>query len=403
MGWGWPEFLGDEEIDPWGGTSDGILGLLDAMEPKDSPFIKNAVRWLKSNQMADGGWAWLKHKSGVEPTSWVLMALVKAGENIKSQCIQDGISWLRRNQNPDGGWGYWKDQPSRVYATSVALKALQSCGLRSEDPTVADGIEWVKKSKNKDHGWGYLKNDDRSNVASTAHALLALIACGMNPTSLIIREGVSWLYQHQNPDGSWDNTEEDSLVRTNGLHHLRTRHFCTPWATIALIEAQEYVFSSSIMKAVCHVMEIQDKNDGWWRWAFDFRPCTWTIYNGVHMLYMVSQKMDSIVTSIGLHQEIEEIKKSVEKISSDISTIKEATKTELIINLKKWVIWIGVSQIFISAGLLAIFLFLFGYYSNILSFLYMHYSELIIGIFLAILAAALSHYSRKRLARKNKS
>ena len=221
---GWAERIESREIDPWGGTADGLLTLLKSPSDEDIEAIKEAVLWLREHQQIrgtdkiEGGFS-----STIPPiahpitqcTAWALMALaeyfdkmVKMGKKdvIEELPVDDtvirAIRWLLRHQNADGGWGLWRGDlwtserkrwpESRVYPTAIAvrglLRALKTITKHEEyfarryeiDELLPDmrkaidkGIKWLLDARNDKGTWG-MERRAEGKVSHTAHALITL-------------------------------------------------------------------------------------------------------------------------------------------------------------------------------------------------------------------------------------
>ena len=96
------------------GTYFGILGLIQAGIHKEDKEIKQAVYWLKQNQLSDNGWGetWYSaviekyqpsERSQVEQTSWALLGIMQ-GEGASSQEVKTGIKFLVDQQLNNGNW-----------------------------------------------------------------------------------------------------------------------------------------------------------------------------------------------------------------------------------------------------------------------------------------------------------
>ena len=83
-------------------------------EDTSKPYIKKAVRWLKSVQNSDGGWGEtiksyddpkLKAigKSTPSQTAWAVLGLLCA-DGGSSESVERGIRFLTQGQNEDGSW-----------------------------------------------------------------------------------------------------------------------------------------------------------------------------------------------------------------------------------------------------------------------------------------------------------
>jgi len=96
------------------GTLSVLMGLNQVGEDMSQPYIRKAVRWLKSCQNPDNGWGETrqtyldpslagKGPSTASQTAWALMGLM-AAEEVNDPAVQRGVQYLISNQNQEGGW-----------------------------------------------------------------------------------------------------------------------------------------------------------------------------------------------------------------------------------------------------------------------------------------------------------
>ena len=202
------------------------------LKPEDERIVK-ALKWLKSIQNDDGGFANPGEESSVAKTSWAIMALVAAGEN-PDEWKKNGkspIDYLRENlkkelpkmgtadyartilalvaagENPRNFAGVdlvrlLKDRVKEngqigdfIYTTIWGIIALVSVG---ED--VNKSVEWLKEQQNEDGGFAWAVGE-KSDFDDTAAAIQALIAAGEAKDSEVIQKALNYLKQGQNEDG----------------------------------------------------------------------------------------------------------------------------------------------------------------------------------------------------------
>jgi squalene-hopene/tetraprenyl-beta-curcumene cyclase len=96
------------------GTWSVLAGLASVGEDPSKPYIRYAVRWLKSSQNPDGGWGEgcesyddPKRKrlgrSVPSQTAWALLGLMAAGEALSVEALK-GVDFLLASQAADGTW-----------------------------------------------------------------------------------------------------------------------------------------------------------------------------------------------------------------------------------------------------------------------------------------------------------
>ncbi len=116
---------------------------------KDGPVPRLAenvcLPFLLRSQNGDGGWG---HRPGsqsrVEPTSWVVSALLKSATSIATEAARRGADWLRQAQLPDGSWPAQAGMSEGCWVAAAACLALQREGSSSE--AVACGTARLCKS-----------------------------------------------------------------------------------------------------------------------------------------------------------------------------------------------------------------------------------------------------------------
>jgi Squalene-hopene cyclase C-terminal domain len=184
--------------------------------------------FFRAAQNNDGGWGFhAGSQSRVEPTAWVILALVEAG--LSEELQKAGISYLRSTQLQDGSWPSSPGQTVGCWVTSLACWALSE---RSEfQQAVAAGLRWICEDWPRDlslidrairiifsrkgivsqneslHGWGWTPNT-ASWVEPTAFALIALdqVPTRLLPQGAARRRklGKALLYDRMCPGGGWN-------------------------------------------------------------------------------------------------------------------------------------------------------------------------------------------------------
>ncbi|MFE3599795.1 prenyltransferase/squalene oxidase repeat-containing protein [Streptomyces sp. NPDC059142] len=107
----------------------------------------DAVRWLKEQRCADGGFAAFRADPAApcgagtlvdsNSTAVAVQALSSLGD--QRPFMAASVAWLRSVQNKDGGWGYTPGTPSDANSTSLVIGALTSAGVRPTSVRVPRG------------------------------------------------------------------------------------------------------------------------------------------------------------------------------------------------------------------------------------------------------------------------
>jgi len=138
-----------------------FLSKLDRDAYRDT--IERAVRFLYSEQEANGSWFGRWGTNYIYGTWSVLVAMQAAGENLRAPSIRRAVKWLESVQRPDGGWGednhsYFdareagRGAASTTYQTAWALLGLMAAGeVRSA--AVGRGIAYLEQRQDEDGSW----------------------------------------------------------------------------------------------------------------------------------------------------------------------------------------------------------------------------------------------------------
>jgi hypothetical protein len=212
--------------------------------------------FLEAAQNQDGGWGYRPgQRSGVEPTSWALMALGGAKSRKRLEAaLGRGWRWLDETQLPDGSWPAFASQQTGCWVTSLACLALHLHGQSAE--RVAGGLAWLCSSRPGEGGlWWRLRNrlsrgsslvrqdpslvgwswtpGTASWVEPTAHSLILLgaLRSDLHPPNAAKRRelGEKMLYDRMCAGGGW-NSGNPLVYGVAG----EPRVIPTAWALLAL-------------------------------------------------------------------------------------------------------------------------------------------------------------------------
>jgi squalene-hopene/tetraprenyl-beta-curcumene cyclase len=142
------------------GRSIALLRLAD--KEKYANIIKDAIKFLISDQEEDGSWFGRWGTNYIYGTWSVLTALEIAEEDPQQEYIQKAVNYLHEMQNEDGGWGESNDSyypprhhrpyQSTAFQTAWALLSLLAVG-ETETDSVKRGINYLLSNQSSDGHW----------------------------------------------------------------------------------------------------------------------------------------------------------------------------------------------------------------------------------------------------------
>jgi squalene-hopene/tetraprenyl-beta-curcumene cyclase len=146
----------------------------------------------------------------VDITGRVLEMLAIYGVTKDDPRVKKAIKFILSEQEADGSWfGRWG--VNYIYGTTLVLRGLQAMGVDNHEPYIQQGAEWLRMVQNPDGGWGETcgSYDDPttrgigpSTPSQTAWAVMGLLAAG-DTRSDSVQRGVLYLIETQQADGSW--------------------------------------------------------------------------------------------------------------------------------------------------------------------------------------------------------
>jgi prenyltransferase beta subunit len=159
----------------------GILGLSAAGET----VPVSVTGWLLDQQQPDGGWQWTAGiwDSDPDTTAAAIQALLAAGESPSLPAIVDAVGYLQSVQMEDGGFHSAFGDQSNANSTAYVIQALLAAGEDLWAPewtrngrTAFDALQAFQKADGPfvyQWGAGDLPPDD--NLAATCQAVPALL------------------------------------------------------------------------------------------------------------------------------------------------------------------------------------------------------------------------------------
>lgn len=153
-----------------------VIALHSVKVPATDPSIADPVNFIITNQNPDGGWGWeVGVASDIDDTSAAIMALRASGISHSSTVIQDALNYIQSQQMADGGFPSWG--ASNSDSDSWGISALYSSG---EDPAtwLSGGnspIDHLKSLQNIDGSFNWQPDNPGFNkYLSTSYATIAL-------------------------------------------------------------------------------------------------------------------------------------------------------------------------------------------------------------------------------------
>ena len=179
--------------------------------------IKEAERWVREHQEADGSWG------GIQPPwVWSILMLVALGHGFEDETLRKAVE----------GWeGFTIDEGDRlrpeacqspVWDTGLAVLALRDSGLGPEHPALVRAADWllaeevtvkgdwaVRKPDLAPGGWAFeFENDLYPDVDDTAVVALALRRCHRGHEA--VERGLAWTAGMQSRSGGWGAFDADN-------------------------------------------------------------------------------------------------------------------------------------------------------------------------------------------------
>lgn len=159
--------FGDLEamIDPSTADLTGrVLELLGKFQfPISDARVQRAIAFLKKEQEENGSWWGRWGVNFIYGTCTVLMGLHAIGENMATPYVREAVEWLKFHQNPDGGWGEGCESydeteiigqytESTASQTAWAILGLIAAG-EQKSPEVLRGIRFLLNHQKHDGTW----------------------------------------------------------------------------------------------------------------------------------------------------------------------------------------------------------------------------------------------------------
>jgi squalene-hopene/tetraprenyl-beta-curcumene cyclase len=190
-----------------------ILGLQSRSGGWGAFDADNTSEYLNHLPFADHGA--LLDPPTPDVTARCVGVLAQLGRSEDSDALQFALRYLRSEQRADGSWfGRWGI--NYIYGTWSVLCAFHCAGVSPAATEVRRAVAWLLSIQNGDGGWGeheqsYALDGNgfrqaASTPSQTAWATLALLAAGEVGNDAV-RRGIAYLVGSQQDDGFWQEPE----------------------------------------------------------------------------------------------------------------------------------------------------------------------------------------------------
>jgi hypothetical protein len=124
--------------------------------------------------------------AAVNTTTWAIIALCAA--QTDQNAVRDAVAWLRAQQLSDGGFssnakGATAGLPSDVDDTSAAIEALVAGGVSGSSDVLKNARAYLRGAQRSDGGFSSAAAGQSTYSESTAWAMQAVLALGEDPAS----------------------------------------------------------------------------------------------------------------------------------------------------------------------------------------------------------------------------
>jgi PKD repeat protein len=118
--------------------------------------------------------------------AWAIIARKAAGADIPANAVE----YLKSLQLANGGWEYSAGMGADTDSTGLVLQALAAAGVAAGDTTlsangvIATSLTYLRATQNNQGGWGYNEQFSDTSANSTAYAIQGILAAGEDPQSI---------------------------------------------------------------------------------------------------------------------------------------------------------------------------------------------------------------------------
>ena len=288
-------------VSPVWDTALAAHALLETNDEDAEQAAREALDWLKPQQVLDvvgdwadqrpnlrpGGWAFQyanPHYPDTDDTAVVVMAMDRLKPKLQSgdtydEPIARAREWIEGMQSRNGGWGAFDADndyeylnnipfadhgalldPPTVDVSARCVGMLAQLGEPLDSPRMKAAIQYLEDDQEADGSW--FGRWGVNYVYGTWSALCALNAAGLDLNAPVIRRAVDWLVGIQNPDGGWGEDCDSYKLGYSGYERAASTASQTAWALLGLMAAGE-VDHPAVSRGIRYLSMTQDA-DGLW-------------------------------------------------------------------------------------------------------------------------------------------
>lgn len=274
---GWGHSPEEQIPSEWGGTLDGIRGLLATGELPLSPVISESVDWLKKRQRADGGFGARELRySSAEATAWVVITLARLGlRTDNDSVVRDAVRYLEQCLDASGGAATTPRDVQRPRALPTALTLWALARQPGEEQVCSKIVTRLHRMQDPETGgWG-VQFGAAPNAATTAQVLHSLAQADISAETSWVAAGVDYLLTCQENDGSWRNSHDEWFTQEMPRIPVRCAHFGTGWAVLSLSGYGTSKATAAARKGVHYLIRAQRPSGAWLFENFDPTEFVW--------------------------------------------------------------------------------------------------------------------------------
>ncbi len=270
--------------------------LIETENNKPSIEVKNALDWLKDQQLSNepgdwriqkpeldgGGWAFQYsnyYYPDLDDTSMVAWAMQRTNNDKYAESIKRAAIWFAGMQSRGGGFGSFDINNTHFYLNEIpfadhgalldpptadvtgrAIALLSLANRKKYTENIKAGIDYLKIEQEKDGSW--FGRWGTNYIYGTWSVLTALEIAGEDSQQAYIKKAVEYLLQIQNSDGGWGESN-DSYYPPKHYRPCKSTAFQTAWVLLALLAVGE-VKNTSVKKGINYLLSNQLSNGQWY-------------------------------------------------------------------------------------------------------------------------------------------